>query len=106
MVKRPLPDPVKIPAHMFRVELWPSQWIIGDHVKGKEANVSVALNVLTQHFDAVVCATVSPSLAQYPHTQEAACRSHLYVLGGLLALCRIPHQEVRNILCRSPAVKG
>ena len=63
MLKRPLPNSIKIPTYMFRVELRPGQWVVRYHVKCEQANVGVTLNVLTQHLDAVVCAIpVSPRI--------------------------------------------
>lgn len=104
VVKRPLAHSIKIPTHVFRVELWLSQWIVGDHVKSEQANVGGTLDVLTQYVDAAVCAP-----GQTPRSRPAwstRLTAYQYVLGGLPGPCQILRQEVRSIACKLPAVKG
>jgi hypothetical protein len=54
---RPVHDPVKVPALVPRVQLRPRQRIPGDHVQREEANVCIALDVLSQDLYAVICRT-------------------------------------------------
>ena len=65
MLKRPLPNSIKIQTYMFRVELRPGQWVVRYHVKCEQANVGITLNVLTQHLDA--CSGLCHS-RQSPHS--------------------------------------
>lgn len=54
MTYRPLPHPVEVPAHMLRIQFWPRKRISFNHIEREQSNVSVALCVQAEDFDAVI----------------------------------------------------